>query len=121
METHCIVFVTLDRATSRIKKERKIEKNKFERVKIDIANFDIKMVETEREKVGIAKHLCGRCVYFKLGLYSVFPSVLVTFLEEICAYIQPTHFIFGTVKTIANVYHPTKNQVRRRTFHKKRG
>ena len=37
-------FVIVDRATSRVKKERKIEENSFERVKIDIKDFDINLI-----------------------------------------------------------------------------
>ena len=55
-----IEFVIIDRATSRIKKERKVEKHKFERVKIDIADFNIEKVNTKFSVIGIAKHLCGR-------------------------------------------------------------
>ena len=55
---HC-KFVIIDRATSRVKKERTL-KCDFERVKIDIADFDIKAVDAKMPIVGIAKHLCGR-------------------------------------------------------------
>lgn len=51
-------FVIIDRATSRVKKERTL-KSDFERVKIDIADFDIKSVDSRVPIVGIAKHLCG--------------------------------------------------------------
>merc|ERR1711917_123988 len=52
-------FVIVDRATSRVKKERKIEENSFERVKIDIKDFDINMITSPKSHIGIAKHLCG--------------------------------------------------------------
>ena len=57
-------FVIVDRATSRVKKERKIEENSFERVKIDIKDFDINMITSSKSHIGIAKHLCGRFVVF---------------------------------------------------------
>ena len=57
-------FVIIDRATSRVKKERKIEENSFERVKIDIKDFDINLITTSKSHIGIAKHLCGRFVVF---------------------------------------------------------
>ena len=55
-------FILIDRATVRQKKENQFTnsgRGGFERVKGDIANFDLKMVEDEKPKVCIAKHLCG--------------------------------------------------------------
>merc|ERR1711892_101520 len=51
-------FIIIDRATTRVKKERTL-KCDFERVKIDIADFDINAVTADKPIVGIAKHLCG--------------------------------------------------------------
>ena len=55
-------FILIDRATVRQKKENQFTnagRGGFERVKGDIANFDLEMVEDEKPKVCIAKHLCG--------------------------------------------------------------
>ena len=45
---------------------------------------------------------------------TVSSQMLVTFLN-MSAYAQPTHFIVGTVKNIASVFHRPKNRVRRLT------
>lgn len=57
---HECSFVIIDRATTRVKKERTLKEScDFERVKIDIADFDITAVKSKHSIVGIAKHLCG--------------------------------------------------------------
>ena len=47
--------------------------------------------------------------------------MLVTFLEvfPMSVYTQPTHLTFHAVKNTGNIFHPTKNRVRRQKSHLK--